>query len=65
MEEVPEFPEDLAELTGYSPEEQERIAAAAWRQSNGSVDAFRGLIAEHHRGAIDLFAHEKGADEQA
>jgi hypothetical protein len=59
----PAFPVMLrdAEFDG-APDE---IAAAAWKQSNGSMEAFEQLCREHVSGAVDLLAVAKAQDESA
>lgn len=59
----PAFPAMLhdAEFEG-SPEE---VAAAAWQQSNGSIEAFEQLCRDHANGAVDLLAVAKAQQEGA
>lgn len=50
-----------AEFEG-SPDE---VAAAAWSQANGSVEAFEQLCRDHVSGAVDLLAVAKAQEEAA
>jgi hypothetical protein len=59
----PAFPVMLhgAEFEG-SPDE---VAAAAWKQSNGSIEAFEQLCRDHVNGSLDLLAVAKAQEEGA